>query len=331
MADYEEKEIARERTTHPDAQWFPDAGMGLFLHWGIHSVEGLQASWAMIKDYPCAAKRISVEEYYALAEQFDPQNYDPDRWLAAASSAGFTYAVLTAKHHDGYALWPSEYGDLGVRTCLDGRDLVQPYVDACRANNVKVGLYFSFADWRFPGFPVLDVDFDNKKRHQYPPMSQEEDDELFEAFYAYTIGQLDELLTRYGKIDLLWFDGVGWKDRDSEALRSKETIRHIRELQPGIVVNNRWGRIGDYVTPECSFPEERPDGWWEACFASGRHWGYSEDPYLLDALWFAHMRDRCTRWGGNFLVDVGPAPDGSMSDKFYVVCKELAGGSRPAP
>jgi len=324
MADFEEKDIAIERTTHPDAQWFPDAGMGLFLHWGIHSVAGVQASWAMIQDYPCAGeKTLTVEEYFALADKFNPQKYDPDRWLAAAYKAGFRYAVLTTKHHDGYTLWPSEYGDFGVATHLDGRDLVRPYVEACRKNGIKVGLYFSFVDWRYPRFPIADVDFDFKKRHQYHPMSKDEDEELFEAFYRYTIGQIDELLTGYGKIDLLWFDGAGWKGRDSEALRSRETIRHIRSLQPGIVVNNRWGKVGDYVTPECSFPEERPEGWWEACFASGKHWGYSEDPYLLDAPWFAHMRKKCTDWGGNFLVDVGPAPDGSMSDKFYEVCNEL--------
>lgn len=326
MADFEEKEIAIERTTHPDARWFPEARMGLFLHWGIHSVAGVQASWAMIKGYPCAGKkRLSVEEYFKLANQFNPRKYDPDCWLAAASEAGFRYAVLTTKHHDGYALWPSEYGDLGARTCLDGRDLLQPYVEACRKNNMKVGFYFSFADWRYPGFPIMDVDFDFNKRHQYHPMSKEEDEELFEAFYEYTIGQIDELLTRYGRIDLLWFDGVGWKDRDSEALRSRQTIRHVRALQPGIVVNNRWGKVGDYVTPECQFPEARPEGWWEACYASGEHWGYNEDPKLLDAPWFAHMRDKCTNWGGNFLVDVGPAPDGTMSDRFYEVCSDLAG------
>ena len=112
-------------------------------------------------------------------------------------------------------------------------------------------------------------------------------------------------------------------DRDAEALRSLNTIRRVRAMQPGIVVNNRWGKVGDYVTPECQFPEEQPETWWETCYASGVHWGYNENPHLLDASWLARMRKRCTSWGGNFLVDVGPAPDGSMSDKFYDVCDEL--------
>lgn len=325
MADFEEAEIALERTTHPDAQWFPEAGMGLFLHWGIHSVAGVQASWAMIEDYPAGGeKRLSVDEYFGLADQFNPQNYDPERWLAAAYKAGFRYAVLTTKHHDGYALWPSDYGDFGVKTHLAGRDLVQPFIDACRKTGMRVGLYFSFADWRYPGFPIGDVDFDFKKRGQYHPMSDEEDAALFDAFYSHTIGQLDELLTRYGKIDLLWFDGANWKGRDSEALRSHETIEHLRALQPGIVINNRWGKIGDYVTPEYAFPEERPESWWECCYATGHHWGYNEDAFLLKASWIAGMRDKCVKWGGNFLVDVGPAPDGSMSQKFYDVCDALA-------
>lgn len=327
MADFEEKEVVIESTTHPDAQWFPKARLGLFLHWGIHSVMGLQASWAMIKDYPCAGdRRLTPEAYFDLAKQFDPQNYDPDRWMAAASSAGFGYAVLTTKHHDGFALWPSEYGDFSTKNYLDGRDLLQPYVDACRKHNMKVGFYFSFADWRYPGFPVMDVDFDYNKRKQYHPASDEEDEAQFEAFYAYTMGQLEELLTRYGKIDILWFDGVMWRDRDSEGLRSKETIRHLRELQPGIVINNRWGRVGDYLTPEYSFPEERPDCWWEACYSASGIWGYNPDGLIHDASFIARNRDKCNAWGGNYLIDIGPAPDGTMPDDFYTICDDLSAG-----
>ena len=329
MADFEEGRQAIGRAEHPDAQWFPQARMGLFMHWGIHSVAGIQPSWAMIKDYPCGGTSdYPPEKYFALAEQFNPRRYDPDRWLAAAAKAGFAYAVLTAKHHDGYALWPTEYGDFSTKSYLRGCDLLQPYVEACRKNGLRVGFYFSFADWRYPGFPVGDVDFDFNKRGQFPPMRREEDEKQFEDFYAYTMGQIDELLTRYGKIDLLWFDGVGWKDRDSGALRSTETIQHVRSLQPGIVVNNRWGRVGDYATPECQFPEQQPDGWWEACYATNGHWGYNPGEPLPDASWFTTMRDRCNNWGGNLLANIGPAPDGTMPEDFYVLCDELAERSK---
>jgi len=326
VADFEEDTHAISRTTHPDAQWFPQGHMGLFMHWGIHSVAGIQPSWAMIKDYGAGGdpRFHPPEKYFALAEQFDPQRYEPQRWLAAAAKAGFRYAVLTAKHHDGYALWPTEFGDFGTAQFLSGRDLVGPYVEACRNVGMKVGLYFSFPDWHRPGYPINDVDFDHNKRGQWPPVSQEEDDRQFDEFYQYTIGQVDELLTRYGTIDLMWFDNGAWKNRSTGQMRSVETIEHVRSLQPGIVVNNRWGKVGDYTTPECQFPETRPEGWWEACYATNGHWGYNPGSPLPDASWFIEMRDKCNNWGGNFLANVGPAPDGAMPDDFYPLCNDLS-------
>ena len=329
MADFAEGEKASGRTTHPDAQWFGTAGMGLFMHWGIHSVAGIQPSWAMIKDYPHAGTSdYPRDKYVALAKQFDPQRYDPERWMSAARSAGFTYAVLTTKHHDGYTLWPSRYGDFGTQTAMGGRDMLQPYVDACRKSGLKVGFYFSFADLHYPGFPVGDVDFDFMKRGQYAPISEAEDERRFQEFYAFTRGQIRELLTRYGKIDLLWFDGVGWKKRDAESLKASETIAWVRSLQPGIVVNNRWGRIGDYTTPECEFPEAQPEGWWEACYCTNGHWGYNPGKPLPDVSWFTTMRDKCNAWGGNFLPNIGPAPDGTMPADFYRLCEKLAAQSK---
>jgi alpha-L-fucosidase len=140
---------------HRDATWFDGAGLGLFIHWGISSAHGkADLSWAMIKDKPWnAGSEISIDitpaEYWALTERFDPQNYNPKHWLAAAKAAGATYAVLTAKHHDGYTLWPSESGEIGVKTSLGGRDLVRPFVEACREVGLKVGLYYSPPDWHF--------------------------------------------------------------------------------------------------------------------------------------------------------------------------------------
>ena len=118
---------------NPDAQWFPDASLGLFMHWGIHSVVGAQPSWDMIADYEWGGRVSPPDKYYALAERFNPQDYDPNKYLKAAKDAGFTYAVLTTKHHDGYALWPSKYG-IGTKQYMNGRDLLKEYVDACRTN-----------------------------------------------------------------------------------------------------------------------------------------------------------------------------------------------------
>ena len=180
---------------------------------GIDSVAGIQPSWAMIKDYPAGGDPNfhPPEKYYALADKFDPKNYDPDKWMAAARKAGFTYAVLTAKHHDGYALWPTKYGDMNTRRYLGGRDLLRPYVEACRKHGLKVGFYFSPTDWHYPGYPINDVDFDYTKRLKFSAVKDPEQNQRnFEKFYAYTIGQLRELLTQYGRIDILWFDGISW-------------------------------------------------------------------------------------------------------------------------
>ena len=312
-----------EPTMHPDAQWYPRAGFGLFLHWGIHSIEGVQPSWAMIKDYPYGGELYPPERYYAQAECFDPQAYDPDLWMAAAKRAGFAYAVLTAKHHDGYALWPTAFGDMGTRQYMRGRDLLTPYVEACRRHGLKVGFYFSPRDWHYPGFPLGDIDFDHNKRNQRPPIEDpEEDQRRFDEFYAYTLGQLNELLTRYGVIDVLWFDGMGWHGISD--VYEAQTLAWVRSLQPGIVINDRWGRAGDFTTPEWDLPEGRPLGWWENCISWNGHWGYNRHGLFRSVPWVLDRLVTARSWGGNFLLNVGPTPNGTMQESFYKRCDELA-------
>ena len=154
---------ARSHTQHPEAQWFANAALGLFIHWGIPSVSGeFDLSWGMWKNEPGTRKlcaqiyglqgpglTITPEEYWELARDFNPQEFQPEKMLKAAKEAGFTYAVLTAKHHDGFALWPSEYGDFSTKNYMGGRELVGEYVEACRKTGMKVGLYFSPPDWYF--------------------------------------------------------------------------------------------------------------------------------------------------------------------------------------
>lgn len=314
-----------KRTDHPDAQWFPDAGFGLFMHWGIHSVAGLQPSWAMIKDYPHGGtEKYRGKKYNILADQFNPQNYDPDKWIAAARAAGFTYAVLTAKHHDGYALWPTSFGNFGTRQYMNGRDLLKPYVEACRKYGLKVGFYFSPRDWNYPGFPEPFIDFDYNNRGKERPaiLDSTENQKKFEEFYKYTVGQLYELLTRYGKLDLLWFDGIGWPG--IEDVNIPETLAWVRSLQPGIVTNDRWQGVGDYDTPEWNMPETRPEGWWENCISWNGHWGFNPEGKFQTNTWVMRRLALARSWRGNFLLNVGPAPDGTMQAGFYERCAELA-------
>ena len=314
--------VSFERTNHPNAQWFPEAGFGLFMHWGIHSVAGIQPSWSMIKDYPYGTDKTEYhgEGYYTLLEKFNPQNYDPDKWIEAAAKAGMTYAVITVKHHDGYALWPSEFGKMSTKQYMDGRDLIRPYIDACRKYGLKVGLYFSPRDWGYSGYPVS---LEHKVPYIHPPgIDNTRNQRNFNRFYNYTVGQLSEILTRWGKIDLLWFDGMGWLGIND--IRTEETLAWVRLLQPHIVINNRWGGEGDYITPEWQLPVKAPEGWWENCISWSGHWGYSPDTPVEPNSWVMKKLVEVRSWGGNFLLNIGPAPDGTMRPEYYERTDELA-------
>lgn len=317
---------------HPDAQWFPKAGLGLFMHWGIHSVVGAQPSWAMIKDYTYAGPvpLYPPERYFALADRFDPQSFHPETWLRTAKAAGFEYAVLTVKHHDGYALWPTHYGNFSTRQYLEARDLVREYVEACRGAGLKVGLYFSPRDWRYPDFPVEPHEFDSSRKGEEPVIGDpQQNQEAGRQFFTYTIGQLHELLTGYGPIDLIWFDGMtDWNG--GIPTNTRAVYAWMRSLQPGIVINDRWDKVqnpdtpgeeddfGDFVTREVHQAESRPDSWWEQCDLWGEgSWGYDPQERIKDAEWVLDHLVRARRWGGNFLANLSPKPDGEMPEGFY--------------
>jgi len=341
--------------SHPDAQWFGEAGLGLFLHWGISSVEGkVDLSWGMIKNTPWNWRFLNVDkmkpvEYYAQAERFDPEAYDPDLWMAAAADAGVKYVVLTTKHHDGYALWPSKYGELSTRTHMHGRDLLRPYVEACRRHGLKVGFYYSPPDWyycreyRSWGYPKWDIvknkipqqciDLglvydgpDNLDMNWEPCEVKKPDRAFLRDFYAYIRGQVIELLTWYGKIDVLWFDGTPgqWIGGDEKELDTPITIEEIRQLQPGIVVNPRMHGTGDFVTPECHIPAERPEGWWEGCFIwNNGSWGYTKNEGYKPTSWMLDLLAKHRAWEGNLLMNCAPRPDGRMPENFYRRMEEL--------
>ena len=214
------------RTDHPGAQWFPEAGLGLFLHWGLSCVDGnMDLSWGMMANTPWDAGRYNFNkmrpvEYWQLAERFDPEAYEPKLWMEAAAAAGMRYVVLTAKHHEGFALWPSDHGSLNTKNHMGGRDLLRPYVEAARACGLKVGFYYSPPDWywcreymsfnygngvwsqdRIEQFPeayslVPREAWDERWEPREPPEQMPAD--LEAEFARYTRGQVYELLTEYG-------------------------------------------------------------------------------------------------------------------------------------
>jgi alpha-L-fucosidase len=337
-------------TTHPDAQWFPDAAQGLFIHWGLASVRAMNISWPMIPGRPLANRELTAaerervvresdynlngkpnaitpNEYWSVVKDFHPDRYDPDLWIRAAKDAGFTYAVMTTKHHEGFAMWPSAYGDFNTNNYAKGVDLVRPFVEACRRHGLKVGLYFSGPDWHFdreymsflyggarrknPLLPSLDADL---KPRPGPP--DPEAVARHQAEYAALVrGQIEELLTRYGRIDVLWFDGKP-AIPDAEKVITPE---RIRELQPGIVINPRLHGHGDYQTFERTLPREgRPEGleWGEYCNTWTRSWAHENIPFRAPAFVLGQLATSRS-WGINYLLGVGPMSNGELTPAIY--------------
>jgi alpha-L-fucosidase len=301
------KQQSGSQNTHPDAQWFPEVGLGLFIHWGVASPRASgDLSWAMLANKPWRDKTITPNAYYATINDWKPDNVDYDKMLAAAKAAGFGYAVMVTKHHDGFTLWPSEAGDLGTKYSFGGRDFVREFTDACRKHGLKVGLYYSPPDWwfdrayknfNFAGKPALGMDHEPVELPKKPA-----DHEARRAALVRT--QVTELLTNYGKIDLLWFDG-GWGEIPNA---------EVRRLQPGIVINKRNGGSGDYGDSEVTLPSKRFEGWFETCSTCwpSRKWAYTTE-YGFDTAPLALTKLVLLRaWGGNLLANLGPKGDGTV-------------------
>lgn len=316
---------APERNPHPGAQWFPKAGLGLFLNPGISSVEGQhEMSWAMLAGISWNPRPIIPEDYFALAYQYKPDKHDPENWLKAAKAAGFTYTIFVVRHHDGYALWPSKYGDYNTATCIDGRDLIKPFVDACRKVGLKVGLYYSSPDWWYTR-RYMSFGYDTKGTPDSPHLGlkhevvelPEKPKSFDEEYAAYCNGQITELLTNYGKIDLFWFDG---------GVPGVMSQQEMRRLQPAIVINDRQHGMGDFNTSlyENAIPGTRPDGWWEHCFSMGGSWGYRKRETCYPAGLLLSRLVRCRTWGGNVAAGFAPRPTGEMPDSFYKCLNDMS-------
>ena len=303
---------------HPDAQWFPDAGLGLFIHWGLASVGATgDLSWGMLANKPWKDKTVTPNTYYGWAKQWKPGQVDYDKMLGQAKAAGFTYAVMVTKHHDGFTLWPSKFGDIGTTQFLGGRDFVKEYVAACRKHGLKVGLYYSPPDWWFDreykSFamrgPSLDMD------HKPVTLAKRPADHDAKR-KALVTGHVTELLTNYGKIDQIWFDGGHGEIPNTE----------VRRLQPGIVINRRNGGAGDYGDTEGKLPTKRFKGWFETCETCwpSNKWSYTEDAGWDTAPQVIEELVRLRAWGGNLLANLGPKGDGSIPEPALAAWKEMA-------
>jgi alpha-L-fucosidase len=293
--------------------WFDTARFGMFVHWGHCSQQGVELSWPLVGGAFATpyTRAMPVAQYHSSAATFDPQRYDPGEWARMARRAGMTYAVFTTKHHDGYAMYDTKTSDYGVMHSPYGRDIFRSFVDAMRAEGIRIGVYFSLIDWHHPDYPaVTDADqpyvFGKWKRPE---------PEAWARFIDVMFAQIRELLTNYGPIDVIWFDG-GW-ERSITQWRSKELEAMIRELQPGIVINDRLPGVGDYTTPEQFVPAQAPPGPWETCLTINETWGYCPaDREFKSARKIIHTLCEVAGKGGNLLLNVGPMADGGLQPEF---------------
>ena len=293
----------------PGGSWFDEARLGLFVHWDHASQQGLEVSWPLVGGISVLpqCQAVSVEQYHSSAATFDPKAWDPQALASAARQAGMGYAVLTTKHHSGYTLWPSAHSDWSIKGSPYGGDVVGEFVDAVRGEGLRVGLYFSLSDWHHPDYPAFTEEHKPYVLGGSPPMPPAE---RWAAFLDAMFGQVRELLTDYGRIDVLWFDG-GW-ERPTE-WRTADLEHMIRQLQPGILINDRLPGFGDFTTPEQFIPATAPAGRWETCMTMNESWGYNpaDDNYKSGRA-LVHAVCEVAGRGGNLLLNVSPRGDGSL-------------------
>lgn len=307
-------------------EWYKDARFGMFIHWGLYAIPA-RGEW--VRSTECMGK----EEYMQYFDEFNPKDYDPKKWAKAAKDAGMKYVVLTAKHHDGFCLFDSKLTDFKSTKTRCGRDLVAEYMDAMRAEGLKVGLYFSLIDWYHEDFPhYADRIHPMRGNEEY-----KDDGRDFSRYVEYMHGQVREICTNYGKLDVLWFD-FSYDEMRGEKWEATKLMNMVRSLQPDVIIDNRLevsgegqGSLalcnptpyhGDFVSPEQIIP---PMGlldvqgnplYWEACITMNNNWGYhGTDTYFKPAPMLIKKLVECVSKGGNMLLNVGPDAYGNIPEQ----------------
>ena len=315
----QEKKIWNETKEEKESRlaWWTNDRFGMFIHWGTYSLAG-RHEWVKKRE------RIDDETYQKYFDNFNPDLYNPREWAKLAKAAGMKYAVITSKHHEGFTLFDSKYTDYKVTNTPYGKDALKEWVDAFRAEGLKIGFYYSLIDWHHPEYTI-------DRNHPLSANSEEEYKELnknrdMSKYREYLRNQVTEILTNYGKIDILWLDysfptGEHGKGRDD--WNSVELIKLVRQLQPEIIVNDRldlkeyWGGW-DFTTPEQFKVKEWPtyDGEkipWETCQTFSGSWGYYRDEMTWkDNKQLLVLLIESVSKGGNLLLNVGPTGRGTI-------------------
>ena len=302
----------QETETEKKMQWFKDAKLGIFIHWGIYAVNGIDESWSFYNGY------ISYDDYMKQLTGFNASSYKPEEWASLIKESGAKYAVITSKHHDGVALWDTKMGDLNVvKKTPAARDLISPFISAVRKQGLKAGIYYSLLDWSNPDYPNF-----TKTQERYT-----DDSTRWLKFEKFNHGQIDEIGKNFNP-DLYWFDG-DW-EQSAEKWKAKEIREMILSRNPSAIINSRLQGYGDYATPEQGLPVKRPaDKYWELCMTINDSWGYQQnDRNFKSPGQIIKIFAECLSKGGNMLLDIGPKADGSIPAEEVKVLKELGRWTR---
>lgn len=324
-SDYMEKyNESRERT-----QWMTDARFGMFIHFGAYSVPA-RGEWVR------NVEGITNEEYQKYVDAFNPVDCDMAEWARLAKEAGMKYVVMTAKHHDGFCLFDSKLTHYSTGKTI-GRDLVREYLDAFRAEGLRVGLYYSLLDWHHPDYPRYNDPI-------YPMKGREEfkDETItWDNYLDYMHGQVEELTTQYGKLDIMWFD-FSYDEMTEEKWKAQQLVEMVRKNQPGIILNNRLQAsgegvigsrdffLGDFDTPEQGVPEnDLKDEFgnplrWETCLTLNNNWGYAQNDnqWKSPSLVIHTLADIVSK-NGNLLLNVGPDAKGNIPPESIEILREV--------
>ncbi len=315
-------------------EWYLDARFGMFIHWGLYSIPA-RGEWLRSEE------EITKEDYMKYFEEFNPSDYNPKAWARAAKEAGMKYVVLTAKHHDGFCLYDSQYTDFKSTNTKLGRDVVKDFVEAVREKGLKVGLYFTIIDWYHDDYPHYGDKFHPMRKN--PEFNNE--GRNFDNYLTYMHNQIREICTNYGKIDLLWFD-FSYDDMRGEKWKATELMSMVRSLQPDVIIDNRLecsgeglGSLaacdptpyhGDFVTPEKMIPPngiqdvQGNDIAWEACVTMNNNWGFcAVDHFFKPASMLIKKLVECVSKGGNMILNVGPDARGNIPEESMEILKGI--------
>ena len=314
--------------------WFREARFGMFIHWGLYAIPA-RGEWVRSNE------EMPEEEYLPFFREFNPVDYDPKVWARAAKDAGMKYVVMTSKHHDGFCLFDSKWTDYKATNTPYGPDILREYLEAFRAEGPKVGLYYSLLDWHHPDYPH----YGDRHHPERNNPAWKGVEHHFDRYLEYMHGQIKELCTEYGKIDLFWFD-FSYDDMRGETWKATQLVEMIRQYQPHVILDNRletsgdgFGSLitgdpssfsGDFISPEQIIP---PYGLldgkgnpvtWEACVTMNNNWGYcAEDHFFKDADMMVKKLVECVSKNGNLLLNVGPDARGNIPEESLEILRGI--------